>query len=183
MGKYKTKTRFEIRIGAMPNSRLDTKGIFCLCVVSLILSLENKVDWNVYLTGENGLTTHCNQIESCGVFLVNGDTLAQINLDHVSNFKEVKNVMPFFKNKPTINHEEFHYFDFNGSKCRLDRVERKVILRAEIDDSDVPLVFYKTKYGMVLCAIGNEESADTDSGEKVATAVTRIGNFLEMCGY
>merc|ERR1711953_236510 len=116
-----------------------------------------KVDWNVYLTGENGLTTHCNQIESCGVFLVNGDTLAQINLDHVSNF--------------------------NGSKCRLDRVERKVILRAEIDDSDVPLVFYKTKYGMVLCAIGNEESADTDSGEKVATAVTRIGNFLEMCGY
>ena len=50
---------------------------------------------------------------------------------------------------------------------------------------------------MVLCAIGNEESADTDSGEKVssnssflhwmlfqvATAVTRIGNFLEMCGY
>merc|ERR1712136_46583 len=56
-----------------------------------------KVDWNVYLTGENGLTTHCNQIESCGVFLVNGDTLAQINLDHVSNFKEVKNVMPFFK--------------------------------------------------------------------------------------
>ena len=50
----------------------------------------NKVDWNVYLTGENGLTTHCNQIESCGVFLVNGDTLAQINLDHVSNFKEVK---------------------------------------------------------------------------------------------
>merc|ERR1712227_652159 len=117
-----------------------------------------KVDWNVYLTGENGLTTHCSQIESCGVFLVNGDTLAQINLDHVSNFKEVKNVMPFFKNKPTINHEEFHYFD-------------------------VPLVFYKTKYGMVLCAIGNEESADTDSGEKVATAVTRIGNFLEMCGY
>merc|ERR1712227_264579 len=87
-----------------------------------------KVDWNVYLTGENGLTTHCSQIESCGVFLVNGDTLAQINLDHVSNFKEVKNVMPF----------------------------------------------YKKKYGMVLCAIGNEESADTDSGEKVATAVTRI---------
>ena len=32
-----------------------------------------------------------------------------------------KNVMPFFKNKPTINHEEFHFFDFNGSKCRLDR--------------------------------------------------------------
>ena len=79
------------------------------------------MDWNAYLTGDNGLTTHCNQIESCGVFLVNGDTLAQINLDHVSNFKEVKNVMPFFKNKPTINHEEFHYFDFNGSKCRLDR--------------------------------------------------------------
>ena len=42
------------------------------------------------MTGENGLTTHCDQIESCGVFLVNGDTLAQINLDHVSNFKEVK---------------------------------------------------------------------------------------------
>ena len=39
---------------------------------------------------------------------------------------------------------------------------------------DVPLVFYKTKYGMVLCAIGNEESADTDSGEKVSdTLVTR----------
>ena len=37
----------------------------------------------------------------------------------------------------------------------------------EIINSDVPLVFYKTKYGMVLCAIGNEESADTDSGEKV----------------
>ena len=36
------------------------------------------------------MTTHCSQIESCGVFLVNGDTLAQINLDHVSNFKEVK---------------------------------------------------------------------------------------------
>ena len=36
------------------------------------------------------MTTHCNQIESFGVFLVNGDTLAQINLDHVSNFKEVK---------------------------------------------------------------------------------------------
>ena len=35
--------------------------------------------------------------------------------------RSCKNVMPFFKNKPTINHEEFHFFDFNGSKCRLDR--------------------------------------------------------------
>ena len=42
-----------------------------------------------------------------------------------------------------------------------------VICIYEIIISDVPLVFYKTKYGMVLCAIGNEESADTDSGEKV----------------
>ena len=48
--------------------------------------------------------------------------------------------MPFFKNKPTINHEEFHYFDFNGSKCRLDRkrpsfhataVEKTVVIYIE----------------------------------------------------
>ena len=40
--------------------------------------------------------------------------------------------------------------------------------------SDVPLVFYKTKYGMVLCAIGNEESADTDSGEKVRMTTSML---------
>ena len=71
-----------------------TQKVFCsivfCCILGTKTKTKHKVDWNVYLTGENGLTTHCNQIESCGVFLVNGDTLAQINLDHVSNFKEVK---------------------------------------------------------------------------------------------
>lgn len=40
----------------------------------------------------------------------------------------------------------------------------------------------KTPKGVVVLAIGNEDSLD-DSGEKVATAVIRITNFLEMCGY
>ena len=44
----------------------------------------------------------------------------------------------------------------------------------ELIISDVPLVFYKTKYGMVLCAIGNEESADTDNGEKVRMATSML---------
>ena len=45
------------------------------------------------------------------------------------------------------------------------------------------LVIMKTPRGLVLLALGSEESRDTDSGEKVATAVTRIISFLEMCGY
>ena len=50
----------------------------------------------------------------------------------------------------------------------------------EITISDVPLVFYKTKYGMVLCAIGNEESADTDSGEKVRMATSMlVADFVD----
>ena len=47
--------------------------------------------------------------------------------------------------------------------------------------SDVPLVFYKTKYGMVLCAIGNEESADTDSGEKVRMATSMLVAVDSVC--
>ena len=77
---------------------------------------------------------------------------------------------------------EFHHFDFNGTKCRLERVERKMILRAEIEDNDVPVVLQRTKAGLVLCAVGNELSVD-DGGEKVSTATCRITNFLEMCGY
>lgn len=53
---------------------------------------------------ENGLTTHCPQISACGVFLVNGDTLAQEGLDHVSNFKEIKKIMPLFKNAKPVDH-------------------------------------------------------------------------------
>ena len=129
---------------------------------------------------------------------MNGDTLAQEGLDHVSNFKEIKKIMPLFKNAKPVDHRcdfdqffqkvnwkvhsEFHHFDFNGQECRLERVERKMILRAEIAENDVPVVLQRTKAGLVLCAVGNELSVD-DGGEKVSTATTRITNFLEMCGY
>ena len=61
---------------------------------------------------------------------------------------------------------EFHYFSFNGQKCRLERVERKTILRAETEDEDIPICLMRTKRGIVLCAKGNEDSSN-DSGEKV----------------
>ena len=145
---------------------------------------------------ENGLTTHCPQITACGVFLVNGDKLAQEGLDHVST-KEIKKIMPLFKNARPVDHRcdsvrlrlksnktwsEFHHFEFNGQECRLERVDRKMVLRAEFSETDVPVVLQRTKAGLVLCAVGNELSVE-DGGEKVSTATTRIMNFLEMCGY
>ena len=63
---------------------------------------------------ENGLTTHCSQIEACGVFLVNGEILAQINLENLVNFKSVKPMMPLFKNTKPVDHRYFktHSFGF-----------------------------------------------------------------------
>ena len=61
-----------------------------------------------------------------------------------------------------------------------------ILIKSRIHDSKEIssfLVIMKTPRGLVLLALGSEESRDTDSGEKVATAVTRIISFLEMCGY
>jgi len=62
-------------------------------------------------------------------------------------------------------------------------VERKYVLRAETEEDEIPMVMQRTPHGLIVVAIGTEESRDTDDGEKVATAVARITNFLEMCGY
>ena len=67
---------------------------------------------------------------------------------------------------------EFHYFNFNGEKCRLERVERKTILRAETEESDIPICLMRTKRGLVLGAKGNEFSLD-DSGEKVTKVIEK----------
>lgn len=42
---------------------------------------------------------------------------------------------------------EFHYFNFNNVRYRLDRVEKKSILRAETEDEDIPMTFMKTPRG------------------------------------
>ncbi|CAG5088634.1 Oidioi.mRNA.OKI2018_I69.PAR.g11907.t1.cds [Oikopleura dioica] len=141
---------------------------------------SQKVDWKQYL---DGLRQHCSQITAGGIFLINGDTLAVDNIPDIPTYKEIKKeVVPLFKNPVTLDHSEFHFFNFNSVRYRLDRVEKKSILRAETENEDIPMTVMKTPRGVVVLAIGNEDSLD-DSGEKVATAVIRITNFLEMCGY
>lgn len=134
------------------------------------------MSWQDYITGQNGLIAKGNtNIESAGIFGLNGATWAQSGLDQLTP-QEITKLAGLFEDPSAAQQ---HGFILNGKQYALLRADDAIIqARGKGGKTSEPLTCQKTKQALVIgCG-----KADGIAGQ-VSLAVSSISEHLVNYGY